>query len=110
MLKILFALLLTGCGYTARNNEIVGQVKKVLNVTPLVCSDFTGVDISLGVMKNGVGSMSHEDKELYVDKDENIKILKKALETGELVSIVYDTKRLTFCVPDQIVVSVKIIK
>lgn len=63
-------LALGGClGHTSRDNEAVGQVKRVHNNTPLLCPDYKDVDISLGVMRNGVGSMSTQDKWFFIQDD-----------------------------------------
>ena len=109
-IMILSMLLLTNCGYSSKNNELIGQVKKVVQNTPLLCDDYTDVDISLGVMRQGVGSMSSEDNYLYVEKDSDIAILKKANETGKLVKIIYDVKRFTFCVEGRKLKSVEILE
>jgi hypothetical protein len=64
----------------------------------------------MGVMRDGVGSMSSEDVWVYVPDKENFDLLKKANETGALVKVTYDVKRLTFCVEDHIVTKVEILK
>lgn len=113
MRKLFFLIVLialSGCGYSSKQNEAIGQVKKVVSNTPIVCPDFIDVDISLGVMVNGVGSMSHEDVWFYVEKESDIAILKQANETGKLVKIVYDVKRVTFCVSDHFIKHVEILK
>ena len=61
------AMSLSGCfGYASKDNELLGQPKKLHNNTPIVCTDYTSVDVSLGVMVNGVGSMSTDDKTFLV--------------------------------------------
>lgn len=113
MKKTLWALAvlsLTSCGYTAIGNEMTGQVKKVVNNTPLVCPPYSSADVSLGVMRNGVGSMSHEDVELYVPSELDRAALKAAAESGALVKIKYSVARVTFCVPEHVVQSVEEIK
>lgn len=87
-------ILLAACGMSSAGNEAVGQVKKVVKKTPLICSDYTEADISLGVLRNGVGSMSKEDVVLAVDNDSpTIATLKRAAESGALVKFTYDVKR-----------------
>lgn len=113
MKNLLLILLITsfiGCGYSSRQNEAIGQVKKVMQETPLVCPDYVLTDISLGVMVNGVGSMSHEDLWFYVSDSELIKTLKIANETGKIVKIKYDMKRITWCVPPHVITSVEIME
>ncbi len=104
---------LTGCsmwGYRSRENELIGQVKKVVHRTPMVCSEFDSADISLGVLRNGVGSMSSQDVWVTVFSSDDLKILKKANETGQLVKIKYDERRATYCIEDFIVKSVELVK
>ena len=102
-------LTMVGCGYISRENEMIGQVKNVVHSTPLICSDYSQVDISLGILRDGVGSVSSEDVWLYYNDKEQDKILKMANETGKLVKIKYDTKRVTWCVPNRIIISIEII-
>lgn len=110
-MKSLFVLLLlTSCGYSSRNNELIGQVKRVHSETPLICPDYDDVDISLGVIRNGVGSMSNQDVLMYIQKLEDTETLKRAAESGNLVRILYDRKRLTFCVQDMWIKKVEIIQ
>lgn len=99
---------LSGCfGYTAKDNELTGQVKKVTNQTPLICPDRVDADISMGVMRNGVGSMSAQDIWFSVPGKEDQAALRKAAESGEIVTVTYDVARVTFCMNDHIVTSVK---
>lgn len=111
MRRLLCGLLLfSGCGFSSRNTELVGQVKKVVGHTPIICPDYNSVDVSLGVMRNGVGSMSTQDVWLYVSSDTQTAILKHATENGLLVKVTYNEKRLTWCVPDKWVTSVEVLK
>lgn len=106
---VLVLLLATACGYSSKDNEMIGQVKKVMKNTPLICPDYKDADISLGVIRNGVGSMSSQDIWVYVPDDLNFKILTEANQTGKLVKIKYDIKRLQFCVGDHQVTSVELV-
>lgn len=93
-------LALSACGYSSVDNELTGQVKRVKKRTPMVCPDYVEVDVSLGIMRNGVGSMSTEDVWLLVESYADIALLEKAAEEGGVVKVHYDVKRLTLCVPD----------
>lgn len=108
-LVVLF-LVLASCGYSSKNSELIGQVKKVVLETPLICDDRMLVDISLGVIRNGVGSMSKEDVFLSVLTDNDLKTLKSANETGALVKITFDEKRVTLCLENKQITKVEIIK
>ena len=101
------ALSLAACGYSSRDSELIGQVKKVVRNTPIICSEYEDADISLGVLRNGVGSMSTQDIWMYVPNREDLAKLKKAAETGALVKIKYDVYRMTFCVDEHVVRSVE---
>lgn len=107
---LLLALSLSGCVFEARNNELIGQVKKVKNSTPILCPKRVDVDISLGIIRNGIGSMSSEDTWATVSNPEHIEILKNANENGSLVKITYDTYRLTFCQERINVTNVELVK
>lgn len=112
--KIVFlvALFITlaSCGYDSKNNQTVGQVKKVIRETPLICDDRMLVDISLGVMRNGVGSMSREDMVLSVQNERDFATLQTAIDNGQLVKITYDARRFAFCMTRFHAVSVEIVK
>lgn len=106
---ILFLGACSACGMSARNNELVGQVKKVVDVTPVLCGDYTMADISLGIIRNGTGSMSKEDVEVVVNPADVV-LLKKAAETGALVKITYDIRRAAPCTPDHMAVSAVLVE
>lgn len=101
-LAILCLITAAACGNSSADNEVIGQVKKIVKKTPLVCEDYTLVDISLGVMRNGVGSMSRDDVFIAVDNSETEAIgkLKWAAENGAIVRVSYDVHRVSPCWPD----------
>lgn len=94
---------MTGCfGYTSRDNEAIGQPKKIHHNTPLTCFDYDTIDISLGVIRNGIGSMSVQDITLAFapnNDQANENTLSKAIQLGKLVKFTYDEQRVTFCQP-----------
>ncbi len=103
-------LLLSACGYSSKQSEMIAQVKKVIEKTPVLCADFVEADVSLGVVRNGTGSLSKEDVSLYVPGPSDVAVLKKAGEHGLLVKITYDVVRLGgICVPDHWVTHAEII-
>jgi major membrane immunogen (membrane-anchored lipoprotein) len=109
-LATLLPVLLAACGFSSVDNELTGQAKRVKKKTPIICGDYTEVDISLGVMRNGVGSMSTEDVWLLVNDSEQIKLLEKAVTDGAIVKVTYDIKRLTLCVPDHVLRTVEVLQ
>jgi hypothetical protein len=116
-LKVLFCIMLTtlflaGCGNVEIDAEAVGQVKKVTNATPVLCLDYQAVDISMGVMRNGVGSMSTQDIWFYIPDipGKNLaKTLRSAAESGKLVKVTYDVRRWAPCSEDHWITSVEVL-
>lgn len=112
MRKIIFILvmaLVASCGYSSRDNEVVGQVKKIVHETPIFCYDQTNADLSLGVIRNGVGSMSTQDIWVYVSNADHEKILKQANESGKIVKVKYDVARSRLCSPNYLVTDVELV-
>jgi len=108
---IAIAMSLTACGYQARDVEVVGQVKRVVHNTPMFCDNYIDIDLSLGVMRNGTGSMSTQDIYANVINPADLKILLRANETGELVKLTYDAKRVAFCTSSgRMITKVEIVK
>lgn len=99
-----------GCGYASKENELIGQVKKIKHQTPLICPDRVDVDVSLGIMKNGVGSMSTQDIWLTAEDKSTIEILTAANANGQPIKITYDVKRFAICNNTEIVTKVELIK
>lgn len=102
-----------GCGYTSKDNEMMGQVKKVLHNTPLICPNYVDADVSLGVMRNGVGSLSTQDTWVVIQDKYMEEVFKEASSTGKLVKITYDTKRFggnyVVCTPNKFATKIEII-
>ena len=110
-LYVILLCLTSGCwGYSSRNNELTGQVKYVERLTPMFCDDRTDADISLGVMRKGVGSMSTQDVVVYVPSDVDARVLTTAAESGQLVKIKYDEQRFSVCKPLVVVRAVTVLK
>ncbi len=103
-------LLATGCGYTSVDNEDLGQPKKLYHQTPIVCPNRTDLDISLGVMRNGVGSMSTQDLYLTVPNQQDVDKLNTALAAGKLVKLHYNVLRITICQLADTVTSVDVLE
>lgn len=110
ILTISACLTLASCGFMSVDNELVGQVKKTHHSTPLICSDYQQADISLGVMRNGTGSLSTQDMWVTVPDKDDFQTLKKAEQSGQLVKITYNTKRFAFCTDMEIITKVELVK
>lgn len=103
------ALFADGCGHSAKNSELIGQVKSVSMETPLICPDRAEADISLGILRDGSGSMSKHDVDALITKPEHLKIMRGAAETGHLVRVTYDKRRAPWCGPNIIITNVELI-
>ena len=110
VLSVLGPMLLYGLGCRQKDGEAVGQVKKVAHETPFLFPEFNSVDISMGILRNGVGSMSTQDIWFTVTDDKMEKTLKDAAESGKLVKIKYDVKRVTFYTYDHWITAVEILE
>lgn len=97
MTASMFCLFLLACGDSSTNNTLTGQVKKLHHVTPIVCPNRVDVDVSMGVMRNGVGSMSTQDMWIVVSDTSFVPMLEDAVKTGALVDIEYNEARLLIC-------------
>ena len=97
------------CGWSKKEVTGSGQVKKVGKVTPIFCPDYYVVDISLGVMRNGMGSMSTHDMNLFIE-EKHVGTLRAIAEVGGIVDFTYDERRSSWCVDDQRLTSFKLQK
>jgi PBP1b-binding outer membrane lipoprotein LpoB len=104
------AILLSGCGNTEFDNELVGQAKKLAQATPIICPDYKRFDVSLGIMRGGTGSMSNQDMWLTVTNEGDLSIIKRAVETGAIVKVKYNTRRLATCSDDHWMTSIEIVQ
>lgn len=114
MKKIIAAGLLislTGClGHSSVDNDLEGQVKKAQHVTPIFVSDYDRIDISLGIMRNGTGSISKDDMWLSVPNQSDFNVLQHAAEIGAPVKIKYDVSRMNWYQEEDTVSHVEIIQ
>lgn len=105
---------LTGCwGNDSVNNEVICQPKKIHHNTPLICGNYDSVDVSLGVMRDGVGSMSTADLELAFDpanETANKATLEKAIAGGKLVKLTYNDRRFSWCQETPQVLTVEVVE
>ena len=108
LLSALF--LVTGCGYCSVDNTAVAQVKKVAHNTPILCNNYIDTDLSFGVLRNGVGSISQQDLWMYVPDQSLADTLTKAADAGLLVRVTYSEKRWRWCVEELMVTKVEILK
>lgn len=106
----ILALSLAGCGYTSTASTLTGQAKALVHQTPIFCPERVDVDVSLGVMRNGVGSMSTQDVWLTVPNQHDVDTLTRAADEGALVKIIYDAYRVTWCQERYMVRSVELVK
>lgn len=89
---------------------MIGQVKKIRQNTPIICPDYKSVDITLGILRGGVGSMSTQDVWAVITEREHLAVFLRAAESGQLVKVRYDQARIAFCTDDIFVISVELVK
>jgi hypothetical protein len=98
-----FGVYLLYCGFTTmygRDGEVIGQAKRLTMVTPFwssFCQPYYELDLSLGVLQNGVGSISKQDMIFTVLNTEDLPKMKAAVEAGSIIKVKYDTRRLAAC-------------
>ncbi len=103
---ILFGIYLLYAGFTTMygvDGELIGQAKKIRLVTPFwssFCPTYYALDVSLGVIQNGTGSMSTQDVWLTVKDTTDLPAMQKAVEVGAIVKVKFDTRRLAACTED----------
>lgn len=98
LINVSFLFALFGCGYSAIDSEFIGQIKYVEHATPIICPDYYYASVSMGVMKNGVGSMSTHDATIEIDKTQ-VEEWKRLSKNASIVKINYNERRATLCVP-----------
>lgn len=97
---ILVPLLAISTGFgIGSEGELVGQIKEVRKVNPVICPRHATAEISLGHIKDGTGSYSTEDKLIQIP-DDRVEEFKRYAVTGEIVTAQTATWRLALCVPD----------
>ena len=105
LIGVIYGIYLIYCGFTtmyAKDGEVIGQAKSITQVTPFwsVCEPYYALDISLGVLQNGVGSISKSDMVFTVRNTADLASMRKAAEHGSLVRVKFDTRRLAACTED----------
>jgi hypothetical protein len=109
---LLSSFALSSCGYSSVENEAVGQVKKVMNMNPILCPNYKMADIIIGsqqalYIQNASGAAPHT---MIVVTSEQDKILREAAEKGKTIKFTYDQERVVFCTKsDHFMRSVEII-
>ncbi len=113
VLGLSLCLMATGCdacGNSSVNNELVGQPKRLHNETPIVCENRVDLDISLGFMKDGVGSVSTHDTHMTVPNPKDVETLNRAINENKLVKVYYNEARFNWCWQDQVIIGVEVLE
>jgi hypothetical protein len=100
---------LSGCGYSQMDSEMSGQVKRMIHLTPIICPNYYEVDFSLGVMRDGVGSMSTQDVYVTVPAELLPKV-KEIANSGKPATITYNKARFALCTEERIVTDIQPMK
>lgn len=109
LIMTMVVVCMSGCGKSSVDTEVIGQIKKLETRTPIVCGDYKQVDLSLGIVTNGTGSMSRDDMTIQVT-DKQFEELKRLQAENKLVTITYDTNRFVFCGLEQTATQVKAVE
>lgn len=110
IVAVVFAITLSGCGYSHRDNDVVGQPKSVESTTPVFCPDQHILHLSLGVMRHGVGSMSTEDIRINVPDSSLVPRLKSVVESGKIINARTNEARFRWCNEEKELVSFEVIE
>ncbi len=94
---LMLSFIMLGCGYSHVNNDLIGQPKSVESTTPIFCPNQHILHLSLGVMRNGVGSMSTQDISINIPDDNLMPGLKAAVEAGSIINAQTNEARFRFC-------------
>lgn len=98
------------CGHGELDVVVIGQPKAIIKENNIICKNKQLLDMSLGVMRNGVGSMSTQDKIYWIINKNDEVLLQSAIKEGKLVEITYDSYRMsTFCEPCETISNVRIL-
>jgi hypothetical protein len=97
------------CGWSTKEITGSGQIKRVGKITPIFCPDYYEADISMGVMRNGVGSMSTQDMFLFIE-EKDVAALRMAVQSSAIIDFTYDERRFAWCVDRHRMTSFKIQK
>lgn len=109
-LYLLALVTLAGCGYSHRDNDVVGQPKAIESTTPMLCPEQHVLHLSLGVMRHGVGSMSTQDISINIPDNSLLPGLKSAVESGKLINARTNEARFRWCNEEKELVSFKVIE
>ncbi len=113
IVMLMLPLVLTGCdacGNSSVNNELVGQPKRLHNETPILCENRVDLDVSMGFMKDGVGSVSTADMHLTVPNREDVDRINRAINENKLVKLHYNVARVNLCWQQEVVTSVDVLE
>lgn len=110
--RLMIGLLLcaVGCGYSHRDNDLVGQPKSVESTTPLLCPDQHILHMSLGVLRNGTGSMSTEDIRINIVDAHLVPALQLAISKGSLITARTNEARFRWCNEEKELVSFQVME
>lgn len=110
LICLLALTLLAACGYSHRNNELIGQPKAIEATTPLVCPNQNILHLSLGVMRHGVGSMSTQDILISIPDDNLALRLQPVVKAGKLINAQTNEARFRWCNEEKELVDFEIVE
>ena len=102
---------LMGClGYSSKNSESIIQPKSIQMQTPIICPEVPILHGSLGIIRNGRGSISNQDVDMVITNDQDKYKIQTAIDSGYFLNVKYNTKRMVVCNSEHILVDVEIVK
>lgn len=110
LILIIMIISLVSCGMSEVGTKGTVQIKRIHKITPMIaCSDYYVLDASLGIMTKGVGSMSTQDIDLTISKQQATELEVLLAHGKSIVNVTYDTRRLTFCEEERVLVGYDIV-
>lgn len=96
------------CGWSETEVTGAGQIKQVSKRSPsLFCPDYYMIDVSLGIMRNGSGSVSKEDINIFIE-EKDVAELRSAAANSSIIEFTYNTRRFSNCVVNKRMTSFKV--
>lgn len=98
------ALLLSSCGNSATDIELTGQLKAAGVATNLICPDYFYLDMSMGVIKDGTGSVSKDDIFVTLYGRQEYKKYQELAKVGAIITVHANMRRAAFCTETYIMI------
>lgn len=109
-LIIAASALLSSCGKSSVDNVMVGQARRLMTKTPLICPNSYSADIFVdGVNTTDDDQWSRIHKWISIPDKEMYDQVKATVGTGAQVKITYDVRRFTYCTNEAMATQVEVL-